>query len=252
MGNITSSSPKESIPTAKQDTKLDVASSIDRGGRDSSDERVAKRPRFADAENNYVTEMEGAPNGSSNAVVAEAVLATSERETVDFIAQPSLVGMPASIIIKIIQYSTCPRFFGGKMRTVPDFQPDILALERTCKTFKDLLANDKTWEKIGGWERGDHEHAPTARERAFITISLRHIRKFQKSTDNLLLEHLGGADGIRRIAALLLMKISDQFYMDTHGNCIDSDDGENKIKLVLRGDTIDYLVEVIQGHKKRE
>ena len=54
MGNITSSSSKESIPITKQDTKQDVTSSIDRGGRNSTDERVAKRPRFA--ENNNVND----------------------------------------------------------------------------------------------------------------------------------------------------------------------------------------------------
>ena len=131
------------------------------------------------------------------------------------------------------------------MRTLSEFQPDILALERTCKTFRDLLAKDETWEEIGGWGCVGHEHTPTARERAFIPNSLRQIRKFQRSTDNLLLEHLGGADGIRRIAALLLMKVSEDFQMDPNGYCIHSED---EVKVVLRGDTIAYLTEVIQGH----
>ena len=197
MGNITSSSSKETIPTAKQEnTKQDVTSSIDRGGRDnSSDERVAKRPRFT--ENDHIidkvhnTEDEqkhitntvspsltahsmpgGLLLGSNNDAVADA---TSEEVTAvaktrgisdhSSTPTPSLVGMPASIIIKIIQYSTCQSKCGGYIS--PDFRPDILALERTCKAFKDLLSKDKTWEEIS-WKSGDYEHAPTAREYCFF------------------------------------------------------------------------------------
>ena len=73
-------------------------------------------------------------NCSSNAAVDEAAAAaTSEEETTTFIAQPSLVGMPASIIIKIIQYTSTDKYdFGENTYASPDFRPDILALERTC------------------------------------------------------------------------------------------------------------------------
>jgi len=273
MGNITSSSSKESIPTTKQEnTKQDVASSIHRGGRDSADERVAKRPRFA--ENDHVNDddkvhekeggqkhttntispsltahsipgrlLYGSNNCSSTVVDEASAAATFEEETsAANTPTPSLVGMPASIIIKIIQYSTGHHISGC---ISPDFRPDILALERTCKTFRDLLAKDETWLKIIG-DNGDvYKHTPTHRERAFIPISLSNIRMYQESTKNLLLEHLGGADGVRHIATLLLMKVSEDFHMDSNGHCIHSED---EVKVVLRGDTIDYLTEVIQGH----
>jgi len=272
MGNITSSSSKESIPTTKQDIKLDVTSSIDRGGRENTDERVAKRPRFTENDDHIIDKVHNTEDeqkhitntvspslthsmpgdllyGSNNCnAVAEAaaVAATSEKETTTFIAQPSLVGMPASIIIKIIQYTSTDKYgFDENAYASPDFRPDILALERTCKPFRDLLAKDETWLKIIG-DNGDvYKHTPTHRERAFIPISLSNIRMYQESTENLLLEHLGGADGVRHIATLLLMKVSEDFHMDSNGHCIHSED---EVKVVLRGDTIDYLTEVIQGH----
>ena len=41
------------------------------------------------------------------------------------------------------------------------------------------------------------------------------------------------------------MKVSEDFHMDPNGYCINSQD---EVKVVLRGDTIAYLTEVIQGH----
>jgi hypothetical protein len=71
------------------------------------------------------------------------------------------------------------------------------------------------------------------RERAFLGVSFRGIRKYQRSPDNILLEYLGGADGFRQIVGLLLDE------MNPLGD---------RPPLFLRGDAIEYLAEVIQGH----
>ena len=76
-------------------------------------------------------------------------------------------------------------------------------------------------------------------------MSLRGIRKYQKQDKNILLEYLGGADGVRRAVALLLKKMDPGgITCDTEGNCID----RGQYKVVLRGDTIEYLTEIIQSH----
>jgi hypothetical protein len=71
------------------------------------------------------------------------------------------------------------------------------------------------------------------REKAFLCVSFRRIRLYQRSDDNILLEYLGGAVGVRRIVGLLLDEMKPVGFLPP---------------LFLRGDAIMYLVEVIQGH----
>ena len=155
------------------------------------------------------------------------------------VLQPTLVRMPEGILINILQYA---------QESYDMYRKDLLAVERTCKVFRDLLAKDETWGQLSNRQYGmfsEYEYAPTLRERAFITMSLRGIRKYQKQDKNILLEYLGGADGVRRAVALLLKKMDPGgITCDPEGNCID----RGQYKISLRGDTIGYLTEIIQSH----
>jgi hypothetical protein len=135
--------------------------------------------------------------------------------------------MPTAALLKILQYVD-----GDSDKR---YHPDILAFERTCRSFHHLLKDDAIWGTLFPDEfRGKQfDHPPTMRDKTFLVASLRGIRKYQKSPDNILLEYLGGAVGVRRIVSLLLDE------MNPLGD---------RPPLFLRGDAIEYLVEVIQGH----
>ena len=189
-----------------------------------------------------------ASEGDEIAMAALAALAT-EGSAVDHpkevtshstseVLQPTLVRMPEGILINILQYA---------QESYDMYRKDLLAVERTCKVFRDLLAKDETWGQLSNRQYGmssEYEYAPTLRERAFISMSLRNIRKYQKSDGDILLEYLGGADGVRRAVALLLKKMDPSGITYSEGNCID----RGQYKISLRGDTIRYLTEIIQGH----
>ncbi len=165
--------------------------------------------------------------------------------TSDDVSNPTLPSMPITILLKIIQYvdgnpDTCysPCCLGKKSLRFHPYHPDILAFERTCRSFRHLLRDDAIWGTLfPDYFRGKHfDHPPTMRDKTFLGASLRGIRKYQKSPDNILLEYLGGAVGVRRIVSLLLDEMNplgDQAWGDS---------------LSLRGDAIEYLAEVIQGH----
>jgi hypothetical protein len=153
------------------------------------------------------------------------------------VSQPTLPTMPTAILLNILQYvdgdpDTCYRLKSGHLC---QYRPDILAFERTCRSFRHLLTDDAIWGTLFPDEyRGEHfDHPPTMREKTFLGITLLAIKLHQRSRDNILLEYLGGAVGVRRIVGLLLDEMNPL---------------RDRPPLFLRGDAIEYLVEVIQGH----
>ena len=163
-------------------------------------------------------------SGSSTASLLSSPSVTS------CVSQPTLPTMPTAILLNILQYVD-----GDSDKR---YHPDILAFERTCRSFHHLLKKDTIWGTLFPNEcrgRKHFDHPPTMRDKTFLCASLRGIRKYQKNSYrvNILLRYLGGAVGVRRIVGLLL-------------------DAMNPLRvrppLFLRGDAIEYLVEVIQGH----
>jgi len=148
------------------------------------------------------------------------------------VSQPTLPTMPTPILLNILQYVDGDPDESGRYN---HYHPDILAFERTCRSFHHLLKDDTIWGTLFPDEfRGkDFDHPPTMREKAFLCVSFRRIRNYQRSDDNILLEYLGGAVGVRRIVGLLLDEMKPVGVLPP---------------LFLRGDAIMYLVEVIQGH----
>jgi hypothetical protein len=135
--------------------------------------------------------------------------------------------MPTAALLKILQYVD-----GDSDKR---YHPDILAFERTCRSFHHLLKDDTIWGTLfpDEYRERHFDHPPTMREKTFLRASLSAIRKYQKSDANILLEYLGGAVGVRRIVGLLLDEMNPLRI---------------RPPLFLRGDAIEYLVEVIQGY----
>ena len=153
--------------------------------------------------------------------------------TSDDVSNPTLPTMPTAVLLNILQYVDGDPDESGRYN---HYHPDIHAFERTCRSFRHLLKDDAIWgtlfpdEYIGK----DFDHPPTMREKTFLLASIRGIRKYQKrADDNILLEYLGGAVGVRRIVGLLLDEMKPVEVLPP---------------LFLRGDAIMYLVEVIQGY----
>ena len=140
---------------------------------------------------------------------------------------PNLAAMPKEVSLLIFQFVDDEYTHG-----------DIVALERTCRSFRNLLQDDKIWGLIStsshGFERREFEYPPTNRERAFLRMTLHNIKRHQKnSCDNFVLKYLGEADGVRRLLILLV-------------NSMKPPGSTNPLTPIIRGDAIQYLVEVIQ------
>lgn len=163
--------------------------------------------------------------------------------TSDDVSNPTLPTMPTAVLLNILQYvdgdqrsslhkenMVCLK--SGHCR---QYRPDILAFERTCRSFRHLLKDDTIWGTLFPDEfRGmNFNHPPTMRDKTFLGVTLFAIKKSLRSDDNILLRHLGGAVGVRRIVGLLLDEMNPL--------------GDRQ-PLHLRGDAIEYLVEVIQGY----
>lgn len=142
---------------------------------------------------------------------------------------PSLSTMPSdTMLVNIFEYIAHN-----------DNLPTFLALDRTCQSLHNLLggtSSDDTWGKLFPTALSmTCSNKTSVRDRVFIEVALEEIRKEQKSTENIILEYLGGADGVRRIVGDLIRK-GQSIHEKAH------------FEPMLRGDSIYYLVEVIQAH----
>ncbi|EJK72446.1 hypothetical protein THAOC_06025, partial [Thalassiosira oceanica] len=137
-------------------------------------------------------------------------------------------------------------------RVLRDCQ-SLLRLERTCRSMRDLMRDEETWtELVVGMKDVEFERATSSyRERVFILNTLRCIRKFQHSTHNIILDCFGGAEGIRQAISSLLERMASHWITfvpppsetDLHYWAEVRDK-----KPEFRGDTVFYLVEVIQAY----
>ncbi|EJK49739.1 hypothetical protein THAOC_31352 [Thalassiosira oceanica] len=129
----------------------------------------------------------------------------------------------------------------------------LLRLERTCRSLRDLMRDGETWtELVVGTKDVEFERATSSyRERVCILNTLRCIRKFQQSTHNIILDCFGGAEGIRQAISSLLERMASHWInfvpppseTDLHYWAEVRDK-----KPEFRGDTVFYLVEVIQAY----
>ena len=155
-------------------------------------------------------------------------------------AAASLGRLPETVLQQIFLYTFNPQ-------TKPY---EALPLERVCKAmhwalrpegkFWDLLA-PRSVESLGQVAYGG-KIVCNMRERYMWTVGFRHIRKYQKSCDNVILSVLeefeggNGADNFRNVAANVLAK------MMTRGSLMTAVGTPR-----LRGDTVGYLAELLQA-----
>ncbi len=144
----------------------------------------------------------------------------------------TLIAMPDSILVHIMGYNIA--------NTRQDLSP-MIALERTSKVFNRLLTDERNLYKLFGEDFFDTAHysrTVTLRDKIFLPVAVRGIALWQSSTENILLRYLGGADGFRRVVDAVLERMNSQ----PHQRMYEVDD------VFLRGDTINYIAEVIQSH----
>ena len=144
---------------------------------------------------------------------------------------PSLHLMPEAVLGRILQ-----NIKGRKDAST------LVSLEMVCSSLKSALTSDVLWAQTLDNGRGDpefleepkYEGLPTWREYALRLSALGKIRKWGR-TDNIVLDTLGGPDGIRNLASSLLHRMNpavDEAIYHMH----------------LRTDTISYLSELIQDY----
>lgn len=114
---------------------------------------------------------------------------------------------------------------------------DLLACERTCRTYRRILRKDDVWQDCrllskyyGADDRLSH------RENAFVAAMLRKIRERQKDTTNTVLQTFDGPEAFRRFF--------NGIALVTAGYCPTCAPNV----FVLRGDTMGYIVELLQDY----
>jgi len=153
-------------------------------------------------------------------------------------SNPTFMGMPDTILEKIIHFAT-------------EQPSEVCVLERVCKRINKMTTNDEFWARHPSSKCWSEFHItayhqkgiytadlPLTRKGAFMMEAFRNIRKYQKSTSNAILDVLGDeeeciADTFRTISADILSRMT-HFGPEAHFR--------------LRGDTIGYIVEILQGY----
>ena len=138
----------------------------------------------------------------------------------------------------------------------------LLRLERTCRDLRYLMRDGETWtEAVVGTEDVEFKLTTSSyRERICILDTLRCIRRCIRSADctqNIILDCFGGAEGIRQAISSLLERMASHWTTFPPQTALahtpsEMDWAELRAKTPeFRGDTIFYLVEVIQAYMIR-
>ena len=141
---------------------------------------------------------------------------------------PSLTQMPADIIGHVFDY------LAKDASNVTAF----LALQQTCRSFNSLLGKDQIWETLYPLESAKEfeHHRTTPRESVLICRALSTIRWWQMDTNNILLDYMSGADGLRRVITYILERTDGvESNFSSHVPFV-------------RGDSIQYLADAVQDH----
>ena len=137
-------------------------------------------------------------------------------------SNPTLMGMPDSILEKILDYSI------GETR----LRSNACTVELVCKRIRRLVTNDEFWIR-----RYEKNPKTFTRIVALQSMALQQIRYHQKSTSNAILDVL--EDGSECVASTFRTISADILSRMAHH-------GEAHFR--LRGDTIGYIVELLQGY----
>eukprot|EP00984_Skeletonema_dohrnii_P000036 scaffold12_cov128-Skeletonema_dohrnii-CCMP3373.AAC.1 len=161
---------------------------------------------------------------------------------------PSLSIMPESVLLHIFSFVLKPQRHMFRDRS-NDILAVQLALEKTCCRFSALLGRDSTMRLLyEGRPKVEFDYQVTsAREEMFLERGIGMIRHFQKRTDTLICEYMGGADGVRNIVDRILVKMEVPRY-DSATYIGPPQFPENGFKPFLRGDSVAYLAEVVEQH----
>eukprot|EP00985_Skeletonema_marinoi_P032339 scaffold39111_cov126-Skeletonema_marinoi.AAC.5 len=161
---------------------------------------------------------------------------------------PSLSIMPETVLLHIFSFVLKQQrpMFRDRSNDTLAVQ---LALEKTCRRFSALLGRDSTMKLLyEGRPKVEFDYqVASEREEMFLQRAIGMIKHFQKRTDTLICEYMGGADGVRNIVDRMLVKMKVPRY-DSATYIGPPQFPENGFKLFLRGDSVAYLTEVVEQH----
>lgn len=206
-----------------------------------------KRKRFGDG---YYVDALGEQFGHVE-LLSEVANNNNEQLGGDANGVASLSSMPDSMLLHIFSF-----VLGRDKAFIQEPRIDSLttqlALEKTCHKFSALLVKDSTMRLFYQPREEDLEfdhRVENLREKLFIANGVRLIRRFQKSTDTLICEYMGGSNGVRRIIDSMLINLEQPCDQILRCRILRPPQfPENGFKLFLRGDSIAYLTEVIEQH----
>lgn len=117
----------------------------------------------------------------------------------------------------------------------------MIRCELTCKTFKRVVANDKTWEHLPGIKDWDGDgRLTTNRFKACMSLTIQNIRTEQSRGTNILVEELGGVeawnDFVQRAAWPFMVRLLP----------------DKASEFCFRGDTLFTLSELVQASMIRD
>ena len=154
-----------------------------------------------------------------------AAVANFDQLDIDAVpSNPSLMGMPDTILEKILHYTKYPS--------------EICTLESVCKRIRRMTTCDEFWARHSIGMKYLLYTIVTNREDALRADGLRQIRRYQKNSSNAIIDVLG--DGSECVADILRTLSADILARMNHLG--------PAVHFRLRGDTLGYLFEILQGY----
>jgi hypothetical protein len=144
-------------------------------------------------------------------------------------SNPSLMGLPDSLLEHVLHYSVDNPF-------------DIIRIETVCKRVRKLTLRDEFWKRHLFGRDGREKRDGLTRKRACKAFAVYRIKKCQGQDTNIIMDVLGEAkegcfaDIFRTMSANIMRRMN---HVGPEAQCI------------LRGDTIGYICELLQGYMIR-
>ncbi|KAL7487580.1 hypothetical protein ACHAW6_013166 [Cyclotella cf. meneghiniana] len=120
----------------------------------------------------------------------------------------------------------------------------LIGVDRSFNMLENLLTTCTTFNKIvsetpieDASELDYFRYRTSLRDRVLIPRAIENIKRWQAKDDNILLHYVGGAGGVRKLVTRIIDRMK-------HPSIIRKPDH----KIALRGDTVEYLTQVVQGH----
>jgi hypothetical protein len=143
-------------------------------------------------------------------------------------SNPSLMGLPDSVLEHVLHYSVDSPF-------------DIIRIETVCKRVHKLTTCHDFWKRHTYKKRRKFRRMST-RKGACKSMAMHHIIKYQRQDTNIIKDVLSEANEVRFAHIFRTMSANVMRRMNHVGP---------EAQCILRGDTIGYICELLQGYMIR-